>query len=402
MENKPTKQVGNVGYGSYIQGENTLSNKKIVFLLVLILVFSSLLAACGNNNSTSNNSSNSSNSNSTDTNSSPAEQATTEDPLASLVGKRIALIIQLNLGTFSAQYIDGVKEQVEKLGGTLQVFTADGDLAKMSSNLDAAVNQKFDGILIDHGTAEALQAGVDKALEQNIPVVTFDSGVVAPGVTALEQGDQKMAELTLSQLAKDIGGKGNIVKIWVAGFAPMERRQIAYQAFIDSNPDIKEIAAFGAATQNTALDTQAQMEAILKKYPKKGDITAVWAAWDEFAKGESRAIQLADREEIKVYGIDLSDEDLQIIQDPKSPWVASAAVDPKDIGRVQVRFLYQKLHGDTTPDKVVLEPIFVSRDQLPETQVSTSDLSEHVEGWGGSEQGYTDWLKQLEQLAANK
>src|SRR5207248_1995755 len=148
-------------------------------------------------------------------------------------------------GTFSAQYIEGAKEQVEKLGGTLQVFAAEGDLAKMSSSLDAAVNQKFDGILIDHGTAEALTAGVNNALTQKIPVVTFDSGLSLPGVTALEQGDQKMAEQTLTQLSKDIGGKGNIVKIWVAGFAPMERRQIAYKAFIDSNKDIKEIASFG-------------------------------------------------------------------------------------------------------------------------------------------------------------
>lgn len=47
----------------------------------------------------------------------------------------------------------------------------------------------------------------------------------------LSQDDQSMAELTLEQMKKDIGGKGNIVKVWVAGFAPMERRQVAYGAF---------------------------------------------------------------------------------------------------------------------------------------------------------------------------
>jgi simple sugar transport system substrate-binding protein len=377
-------------------------NKRLIFILVLVLSFSSLLAACGNKKEASTSTTEPTAMASVATATSEATVAASADPLASLTGKKIALIIQLNLGTFSAQYIDGVKEQVEKLGGTLQVFAAEGDLAKMSSSLDAAINQKFDGILIDHGTAEALDAGVKHAIEKKIPVVAFDSGISLPEVTALEQGDQKMAEQTLTQLAKDIGGKGNIVKIWVAGFAPMERRQIAYKAFIDSNPNIKEIATFGAATKNTALDTQAQMEAILKKYPKKGDISAVWASWDEFAKGAARAIKDAGRDEIKVYGIDLSDEDLQIIQDPKSPWLASAAVDPKDIGRVQVRYLYQKLHGDTTPAKVVLDPVFVSRDQLPKTQVSTAELSQHVKGWGGSKQGYTDWLKQLEQLAVKK
>ncbi|MGG1553347.1 sugar ABC transporter substrate-binding protein [Paenibacillus ferrarius] len=356
--------------------------KRKLFSVALSLVLAGgVLAGCGSKENSSG--------------ASPAASAST-GAANDLAGKKIALVMQFNTGTFSSQYVEGVKEQVEKLGGKVTVFVADTDLAKMSSNLDAAVNQKFDGILIDHGTAEALEAGVKKALDKKIPVVSFDSILSVPGVTSLEQGDQKMAEATLEQLAKDAGGKGNIVKIWVAGFAPMERRQLAYQAFQKKYPDIKEVAAFGTA-QDPALDSQTQMEAILKKYPNKGDITAVWTAWDEFAKGASRAIQQAGRTEIKVYGIDLSDEDLQMLQDPKSPWVASSAVDPKDIGRVQVRYLYQKLHGDQTPDKVVLDPVYVSRDQLPkDKQVNTAQLSEYVKGWGGSQQGYTDWLKAAE------
>ncbi|MCI3922368.1 sugar ABC transporter substrate-binding protein [Paenibacillus sp. TRM 82003] len=313
----------------------------------------------------------------------------------SLRGKKVALIMQFNTGTFSAQYIDGVTDQVTKFGGEVQVFASENDLAKMASNLDAAVNQGFDGILIDHGQAATLEQGVKKALEQNIPVVAFDADLSVPGVTVLQQGDEQMAEMTLERLAQDIGEEGNIVKVWVAGFAPMERRQVAYQAFLDKYPNIKEIQSFGNAN-NPALDTQAQMEAILTQYPK-GEIDAVWASWDEFAKGATRAIQQAGRTEIKVYGIDMSDEDLQLIQDPNSPWVASAAVDPKDIGRVQVRYLYQKLNGDETPEKVVLEPVFVHRESLPSEQISTEQLGEHVEGWGGSEQGYTEWMKQLEQ-----
>ncbi|TYS61999.1 sugar ABC transporter substrate-binding protein [Bacillus infantis] len=314
-----------------------------------------------------------------------------------LADKKIALIMQQNLGTFSAQYIDGVKEQVTKFGGTTTVFTSDGDLAKMSSNLDAAINQGFDAILIDHGTKEALAAGVQKAVEKEIPVVAFDAEVSEPGVTVLEQGDQQMAKSTLERLAEDSDGNANIVKIWVAGFAPMERRQVAYKEFLEQNPGIKEVAAFGAATQNTALDTQSQMEAILKQYPEKGQITAVWAAWDEFAKGAVRAIQQAGRTDIKVYGIDMSDEDLQMIQDKNSPWVASAAVDPKDIGRIQVRYAYQKLSGEETPDNVKLTPVFVSKDDLPEEQITTTELNEYVEGWGNSDQGYTETLKELEE-----
>ncbi|MFD1955741.1 sugar ABC transporter substrate-binding protein [Paenibacillus thailandensis] len=322
--------------------------------------------------------------------------ATAGSDLESLKGKKIALVMQFNTGTFSAQYVEGVKEQVEKFGGTVKVFASDNDLVKMASNLDAAINQGFDGILLDHGQASALEAGAKKAVEKGIQVVSFDSDLNVDGVPLLQQDDQKMAELTLQQLAKDAGGKGNIVKVWVAGFAPMERRQIAYKAFQEQNPDMKEIAAFGNAS-NPQVDTQAQMKAILTKYPNKGDITAVWAAWDEFAKGAARAIQEAGRTEIKVYGIDMSDEDLQMIQDPNSPWIASAATDPKDIGRVQVRTLYKLFKGEEVDKVTTLESVYVSRDQLPtDKKINTTELSEYVEGWGSSQQNYEDWMKELE------
>ncbi|GFN30636.1 sugar ABC transporter substrate-binding protein [Paenibacillus xylaniclasticus] len=365
--------------------------KSALFALIAVILL--ITAACGNSGKESSaEESNGSESTQTET----VAQSEGSADVASLRGKKIALVMQFNTGTFSAQYIEGVKEQVEKFGGKVQVFAADNDLAKMSANLDAAINQGFDGILIDHGQASALKQGVNRALEQKIPVVAFDADLNIPGVTVLSQDDQMMATKTLELLKEDAGGKGNIVKIWVAGFAPMERRNQAYKAFMDSNPDIKEITTFGTAN-NPALDAQSQMEAILKQYPNKGDITAVWAAWDEFAKGAARAIQQAGRTEIKLYGIDMSDEDLQMIQDPTGPWVASAAVDPKDIGRVQVRYLYQKLHGDTTDESVVLDAVVVKRDELPTEAVNTTQLGEYVQGWSGRTLGITDWMTELEQ-----
>ncbi|MDK8179472.1 sugar ABC transporter substrate-binding protein [Paenibacillus sp. UMB4589-SE434] len=367
--------------------ESTKRGKGI--MITMLLVMSMLASACGVKTASEHNVASSS----TEGSSGAAE--TKQNDAIDLKGKRIALVMEFNTGTFSQQYLEGVKEEVARFGGELTTFVAENDKAKMASQLDMAVNQKFDGILTDHGSPDSLASGVNKALAQKTPVVAFDALLDIPGVTVLEQGDQKMAEMTLEQLAQDIGGKGNIVKVWVAGYAPMERRQLAYEAFLKKYPDIKEIAAFGSVTSNTALDTQAKMEAILKQYPSKGEIAGVWAAYDEFAKGAARAIQQAGRTDIKVYGIDMSDEDLQMIQDKNNPWVGSAAVDPRDIGRIQVRYLYQQLHGEKPDEKVVLEPVFVKREDLPaDKQVSTNELSQYVKGWSGSKQGEQDWMSE--------
>jgi simple sugar transport system substrate-binding protein len=315
---------------------------------------------------------------------------------------KIAAIMQMSIGTFSSQYIAGVKEQVQKFGGEVQIYNADNDLTKMASYVETAITQNVDAILLDHGRADALEGPVKKAVEKGIPVVAFDNDLNIPGVTVIDQDDYSLAWKTLKTLAEDLNGEGNIVTIWVGGFTPMERRHVIYDAFKKRYPNIKEVAKFGTASANTALDTQTQMEAILKKYPNKGDIDAVFATWDEFAKGATRAIEQAGRNEIKVYGIDLSDEDLQMMQKPNSPWVATTATDPAEVGRVQVRFAYQKIAGEKTPNIYSLEPHLVKRSDLPNQQVSMKDLHQYIAGWGQSNVAVSPWMKTLEAQVKNK
>ncbi|OEH92375.1 sugar ABC transporter substrate-binding protein [Bacillus solimangrovi] len=309
---------------------------------------------------------------------------------------KIAAIMQMSIGTFSSQYVAGVKEQVEKFGGEVQIYNSNNDLAQMATHLDTAVNQGVDGILIDHGRADALEAGVKKAIEAGIPVVVFDNDIDLPGVTKIDQDDYSLAWDSLKTLAQDIDGEGNIVYIWVGGFTPMERRNVIYEAFKTRYPAIQEIARFGTASANTALDTQTQMEAILKQYPK-GEIDAVFAPWDEFAKGAVRAIEQAGRDEISVYGIDLSDEDLQIIQKENSAWKASAATDPAEVGKIQVRFLYQKIAGEPTPQIFSLDPYLVKQTDLPKQNISMDEIGDYIDGWGESNAATSAWMEQLEQ-----
>ena len=107
-----------------------------------------------------------------------------------------------------------------------------------------------------------------------------------------------------------------MVRAYAAGFMPQERRYAMYQMLLDMRyTGISEVATFGPVSASTALDSQTKMEAILKQYPGEGEIDGVWCGWEEWAKGASRAIMEAGRaDEIKVYGIDISDETLQMLQ----------------------------------------------------------------------------------------
>lgn len=123
-------------------------------------------------------------------------------------------------------------------------------------------------------------------MDAGIKVAVFDTAVNGeiPGVTVTQQDDASLTDLSFGQLVKDFNGKANIVKLWVAGFPPMERRQAAYQTLLKQNPGIKELESIGAVSSDVQGDTANKVGAILAKYPK-GKIDAIWGTWDAFSQG---------------------------------------------------------------------------------------------------------------------
>jgi simple sugar transport system substrate-binding protein len=75
---------------------------------------------------------------------------------------------------------DVVKKGAEKAGSdegvTVNYQASGGDPAKQSQLIDAAVNEKADGIVVSMANPDALQASIKKATAAGIPVITINSG----------------------------------------------------------------------------------------------------------------------------------------------------------------------------------------------------------------------------------
>jgi simple sugar transport system substrate-binding protein len=72
-----------------------------------------------------------------------------------------------------------VKAGAEKAGkdmGNTVSYQSDGDPQKQSQLIDAAVNQKVDGLVVSMANPDALKASVEKAVAAGIPVITINSG----------------------------------------------------------------------------------------------------------------------------------------------------------------------------------------------------------------------------------
>ncbi|MEK3731794.1 MULTISPECIES: sugar ABC transporter substrate-binding protein [Paenibacillus] len=301
----------------------------------------------------------------------------------------------------TAQFLAGAKQEGEALGFKVDTFSADGDSAKFHDAIAQAIDSGYDGFIISHGDDPATVEDIRKIREKGIPVVTFDSvpevGEVE-GVTQTSQDDEQLAQLALDRLVEEQGPDANIVYLWVDGFPPMVRRNQVYQEVLSNNPGIKELERFGVASNQTSVDTQNAVSALLTKYPA-GEIDAIFATWDAFAIGAARAITEAGRNEIKIYGIDVSNADLEIMQNADSPWVATAAVDPKMIGAINVRLLAKKIAGEDTPDTYNLQPTLIDRATLEQAgeEVNMVNLANVIPGWGESTDFEEDWMKALKE-----
>lgn len=373
-------------------------------MVVLLLLATIFVTACGNNSGSSNSTSNTG-SNNQGASSTPA--ATVENLPAALAEKgdiNIKVIRLIGGDDHTAQYLAGAKQEGESLGFKVNTFSADGDAVKFLEALDQAANEKLDAVIISHGNVDGTYDAVKKLRDKGIEVVAFDSIeslAEIPGVTVTSQADESLAQFALDHLVEDFSGEAKIVYLWVDGFPAMVRRNTIYQDVLSKNPGIVEVERFGVATDNTSVDTQNAVATILAKYPK-GEIDAIFATWDAFAIGAHRALVEAGRTEIKIYGIDVSNADLQDIQEENSPWVSTAAVDPKLIGAVNLRLAALKLAGEETPTEYSLDANIIKQADLKGASepVNMQGLGDIINGWGQSDAFLTDWMTALKE--ANK
>ncbi len=363
--------------------------KKVTIALIAMAVFAFL--ACSNNDAST----------VVEEISVPTE-ATQEGEVAipsSIAGKklRFMLICETATGTSGAQFVAGFNRESKALGITPIVSDAAGSIDKMVSMLDAAVNQRVDAIILNNGRADALTPGVLRALDAGITVIAKDVDLGIEGVPTVDQDDYLLALLSVKQMVADINGEGNLVRGFAPGFVPQERRYDMSKLYLSRYPKIIEVAEFGPVSASTALDSQTKMEAILKQYPAKGEIAAVWCGWEDWAKGAAKAIMDSGRsDEIKVYSTDMSDELLQMLQDPNNPYAATSAIDIPMMAEVCTRMALGKLAGEFVPDFYSFSGTLVKKSDLPKDRtITTGELVEFVPTWGKNEDFKYEWMELL-------
>ena len=68
----------------------------------------------------------------------------------------IALVIEFTNAEHSKQYLEGVREEAKRLGVRLEILDAKSNRKVMAHMIDDAILRDADGIMISHGSPEAI------------------------------------------------------------------------------------------------------------------------------------------------------------------------------------------------------------------------------------------------------
>lgn len=133
-------------------------------------------------------------------------------------------------GAIGDSFWDVVKKGVEQAGkdeGVTVTYQSDGDPQKQSQLIDAAVNQKVDGLVVSMANPDALKASIEKAVAAGIPVITINSGQDRSaefGAIAHVGQDEKIAGEGAGTKLKEAGVTKAICVIQEAGNVGLEQR----------------------------------------------------------------------------------------------------------------------------------------------------------------------------------
>lgn len=305
-------------------------------------------------------------------------------------GVEIAVVSFLGSGDWLQAFEAGTKRQAEALGVTLTLSQARNDNDTQRNLVEQAINRGVKGIIINNGRPEVLKDVAQKALDAGIKVVAYDVDLDNPAIPQIEQSDKDMARLVLEQAVKDKGDGFTAGAVYVAGFAPLDRRYAVFKDFVEKHK-LTEKAVWGVVNDTVPASVADQTKAVLRANP---DISIIFTPWDEFAKGVKLATdELGVSDRVKIYGVDTSTADIQLMIEPDSAWVATAATNAAVVGEVAVRAVSLSIAGQDPGRSVLLQPTLVTRDDLVNNKIETiEDLQQKFPAFSASDAATASWI----------
>jgi ABC-type sugar transport system substrate-binding protein len=258
--------------------------------------------------------------------------------------------------------------EAEALGGiTIMAADGQGSTPKQTADVEAAIVQGVDGIIISPNEVDAMAPALQQAVDAGIPVVTIDRRVEnVPGIFAHVGADNVKGGEAQGQLIREMFPDG--AKVFnlqgQPGSSPAIDRNAGVHNVLDQHADkypfVFEQTAFFARDKGLAVT-----ESGLAGMSEPPDV--IVAANDDMALGAIEAVKAAGLD-IPVIGFDALPEALASIK--AGDLSASIEQFPGEQSRTALRVLVDHLRNAKAPESelVLLTPVAITESNFDQAE----------------------------------
>lgn len=206
----------------------------------------------------------------------------------------------------------GLYDKAKELGvGAVFTGPPTVDANAQIEAINRAVAQKVDGIIVC-AVADAVSPAIDKAVETGIPVVCADSDAPSSRrYSFIGTGNYNAGYRGGEELAKLLGGQGEVALMYIPGWDNLIQRIEGYKAALAKYPGIT-IAAIGN-DKGSQTEAEKECRAILQAHPNLAGFGCVAAVGGQ---GAAVAVKQAGKTgRVKIVAMDRDEATLQFIQE---------------------------------------------------------------------------------------
>ena len=292
--------------------------KKLLALVTCGVLLAGTLAGCSGGSSTAPAANSTTQEASQASEEAPAQTGEPAGETAALPGggsNIIYIITPSHSNPFFKTEADTATRVAQELGYEVKASSHDDDATKQMQLFESAIADKAAAIICDNAGADATVEAVKKAAEAGIPTFLIDREINEDGIAISQivanndQGARAIAEKWVEAMGEEgkyaeLLGKESDTNASV--------RSNAFHAVIDEYPDLECVATQTANWEQT--QGYEKTETILQSNP---EITGIICGNDTMAVGAAEACAAAGRNDIKIIGVDGSDEAAALIKDGK-------------------------------------------------------------------------------------
>jgi ribose transport system substrate-binding protein len=252
------------------------------------------------------------------------------------------------------------------------------DYSRQLEIFDSMLNRHVNGVVVAAADKTILNASLDRAARENVPVVVFDSAVDSDNfVTFVATNNLEAGQMGARKLGQLLNGKGSVAMIENApgSASTMDRERGFKDALGKEFPGIAIVAE--QYSMSDRAKGMAATENILTAHP---NLDGVFASSEPSSVGAAQALKsrgLAGK--VRFVAFDSSEG---LVEDLSGGTIdALVAQDPFKIGFEAVRAVAEKLDGKTPPKKMDLSARVITKADLdlPEIkQLLHPDLGKYL------------------------